>query len=52
MCDSSTGNQWTGYHSLVYEIPVSSEFDGVVNLQSLVRRIARAIVHFMNVNDP
>jgi tRNA-specific adenosine deaminase 1 len=46
------GDQWTGYRSLVYEIPVSNEFDGSVNLQSLVRRISRAIVHFMNVNDP
>ncbi|KAH9970828.1 hypothetical protein BGW80DRAFT_1175521 [Lactifluus volemus] len=42
--------RWTGYRSLVYEIPVSSEFDGSVNLQSLVRRISRAIVHFMNKN--
>ncbi|KAH9976342.1 hypothetical protein BGW80DRAFT_1293104 [Lactifluus volemus] len=42
--------QWTGYLSLVYEIPVSSEFVGTVDLQSLVRRVARAIVLFMGTN--
>ncbi|KAI0253142.1 hypothetical protein BJV78DRAFT_1197037 [Lactifluus subvellereus] len=42
--------RWTGYHSLVYEIPVSSEYDGFINLQSLARRVARAIVHFMTKN--
>ena len=29
---------------------MSNEYDGFVNLQSLARRVARAIVHFMNVN--
>jgi len=28
---------------------VSPEYDGHINLQSLARRIARAIVHFMTV---
>ncbi|KAI9448568.1 hypothetical protein H4582DRAFT_2107817 [Lactarius indigo] len=38
------------FRSLTYEIPVSAEYDGHVNLQSLARRIARAIVHFMTSN--
>ncbi|KAI0260955.1 hypothetical protein BC834DRAFT_830941 [Gloeopeniophorella convolvens] len=42
--------RWAGFRSLTYEIPVSSDYDGYVNLQSLVRRIARAIVHFMTAN--
>ncbi|KAH9976334.1 hypothetical protein BGW80DRAFT_1167838 [Lactifluus volemus] len=51
MCNPLTLKvRWTGYHSLIYEIPVSSEFDGTVNLQRLVRRVARAIVHFMDQN--
>ncbi|KAH9049265.1 hypothetical protein EDB83DRAFT_2226844, partial [Lactarius deliciosus] len=41
--------RWAGFRSLTYEIPVSAEYDGYVNLQSLARRIARAIVHFMTV---
>ena len=31
-----------------YEIPVSAGYDGV-NMQSLARRIARAVVHFVSV---
>ena len=46
---SGFGIQWAGFRSLTYEIPVSTEYDGFVNLQSLARRIARAIVHFMTV---
>jgi hypothetical protein len=42
--------RWAGYRSLTYEIPVSQDYDGYVNLQSLVRRVARAIVHFMTSN--
>jgi hypothetical protein len=42
--------RWAGFRSLTYEIPVSADYDGYVNLQSLARRIARAIVHFMTSN--
>jgi hypothetical protein len=42
--------RWAGYRSLTYEIPVSTEYDGYVNLQSLARRTSRAIVHFMTSN--
>jgi len=42
--------RWAGFRSLTYEIPISAEYDGFVNLQSLARRIARAIVHFMTSN--
>jgi len=42
--------RWAGYRSLTYEIPISAEYDGYVNLQSLARRIARAIGHFMTSN--
>jgi len=50
MCNHLTLKvQWTGYRSFVYEIPVRREFDGTL-LQSLVRRVAIAIVHFMDKN--
>ncbi|KAN0140255.1 hypothetical protein V8E53_002151 [Lactarius tabidus] len=42
--------RWAGFRSLTYEIPVSTEYDGYVNQQSLARRVARAIVHFMTSN--
>ncbi|KAI0299704.1 hypothetical protein B0F90DRAFT_1630618 [Multifurca ochricompacta] len=42
--------RWAGFRSLTYEIPVSTDYDGYVNLQSLARRVARAIVHFMSSN--
>jgi hypothetical protein len=42
--------RWAGFRSLTYEIPVSTEYDGYVNIQSLARRISRAIVHFMTSN--
>ncbi|KAI0069183.1 hypothetical protein BV25DRAFT_1791661 [Artomyces pyxidatus] len=43
--------RWGGYRSLTYEIPVSGYEDGrYVNLQSLARRISRAIVHFLTTN--
>jgi len=42
--------RWAGFRSLTYEIPVSTDYDGHVNLQSFARRIARAIVHFMTSN--
>jgi len=42
--------RWAGFRSLTYEIPVSTDYDGLVNLQSFARRIARAIVHFMTSN--
>ncbi|KAA1466045.1 hypothetical protein DENSPDRAFT_768703 [Dentipellis sp. KUC8613] len=41
--------RWTGYRSLTYEIPVSG-YGGSVHMQSLARRIARAIVHFLTTN--
>jgi hypothetical protein len=43
--------RWAGFRSLTYEIPVSTEYDGYVNQQSLARRVARAIVHFMTSNS-
>jgi hypothetical protein len=42
--------RWAGFRSLTYEIPVSTDYDGYVNQQSLARRVARAIVHFMTSN--
>ncbi|EIM88382.1 uncharacterized protein STEHIDRAFT_54892 [Stereum hirsutum FP-91666 SS1] len=41
--------RWAGYRSLTYEIPVSG-FDGRVHLQSLARRIARSVEHFLTSN--
>jgi len=42
--------RWSGYRSNTYEIPLSTDLSGYVNLQSLARRTARAIVHFMHAN--
>lgn len=42
--------RWSGYHSNTYEIPLSADFNGYVNISSLARRTARAIVHFMQTN--
>jgi len=42
--------RWSGYHSNTYEIPLSNDFQGYVNLASLARRTGRAIVHFMQAN--
>jgi hypothetical protein len=42
--------RWSGYRSNIYSIPLSSDYHGYVDMQSLARRSARAIVHFMEVN--
>jgi hypothetical protein len=42
--------RWSGYRSNVYSIPLSSDYRGCVDIQSLARRTARAIVHFMETN--
>lgn len=42
--------RWSGYHSNTYEIPLSGDYNGYVNISSLARRTARAIVHFMQAN--
>jgi len=42
--------RWTGYRSNTYSIPLSTDWNGSVNLASLARRTARAIVHFMQAN--
>ena len=34
----------------MYVVPVRPEIEGYADLQSLARRVARAIVHFMTVN--
>ncbi|KAH9962389.1 hypothetical protein BC827DRAFT_1130390 [Russula dissimulans] len=43
--------RWTGYHSNTYSIPLSRDYQGYLDLQSLARRSARAIVHFMQANN-
>jgi hypothetical protein len=43
--------RWTGYHSNTYSIPLSRGYQGYLDLQSLARRSARAIVHFMQANN-
>lgn len=43
-------DQWSGYRSNIYSIPLSSDYNGYVDMQSLARRTSRAIVHFMEVN--
>lgn len=42
------GQQWAGYSSLTYEIPIES-YDGRINLQTLARRVSRATVHYFQV---
>jgi hypothetical protein len=42
--------RWSGYRSNTYEIPLSTDLSGYVNLESLARRTARAIVHFMQAS--
>ncbi|KAF8495175.1 hypothetical protein F5888DRAFT_1616191 [Russula emetica] len=42
--------RWSGYRSNIYSIPLSSDYHGYVDMQSLARRTARAIVHFMETN--
>jgi len=43
--------RWTGYHSNTYSIPLERSYEGYLDLQSLARRSARAIVHFMQANN-
>jgi hypothetical protein len=42
--------RWSGYRSNIYSIPLSSDYHGYVDMQSLARRTSRAIVHFMQAN--
>jgi len=41
--------RWAGYPSLTYDIPLDG-FGDRVNLQTLARRTARAVVHFLQTN--
>ncbi|KAF9268244.1 hypothetical protein L218DRAFT_603797 [Marasmius fiardii PR-910] len=41
--------KWSGYNSLLYEIPLDS-YDGHITLQTLARRVSRACVHYLQVN--
>jgi len=41
--------RWAGYPSLTYDVPLDGYGDRV-NLQTLARRTARAIVHFLQTN--
>ncbi|TCD66836.1 hypothetical protein EIP91_000914 [Steccherinum ochraceum] len=41
--------RWSGYTSMTYEIPVDG-YEGRVQLQTVARRIARAVVHFLQAN--
>jgi len=42
--------RWSGYRSNTYNMPLSADYHGYVDLQSLARRTSRAIVHFMQSN--
>jgi hypothetical protein len=42
--------RWSGYRSNTYNMPLSADYRGYVDLQSLARRSSRAIVHFMQSN--
>ncbi|KAI0297920.1 hypothetical protein BC826DRAFT_907349 [Russula brevipes] len=42
--------RWAGYHSNTYEVPLSADSSGNVDLPSLGRRTGRAILHFMEQN--
>jgi len=41
--------KWVGYTPLTYEVPVD-DYDGRVSLQTLARRISRAVVHYLQAN--
>ncbi|KAI0637911.1 hypothetical protein C8Q77DRAFT_1048613 [Trametes polyzona] len=41
--------KWAGYNAMTYELPVDT-YDGRVELQTVARRIARACVHFLQLN--
>ena len=43
--------QWTGYPTLTYEVPIDG-YDGRISLQTLMRRIARGCLHFVQVSSP
>ena len=43
--------QWTGYPSLTYEVPIDG-YDGRISLQTLMRRVARGCLHFVQVSSP
>ncbi|EIW82480.1 hypothetical protein CONPUDRAFT_103697 [Coniophora puteana RWD-64-598 SS2] len=40
---------WPGYPPLNYDIPVDG-YDGYVDLQSLARRVGRAVAHYLQAN--
>ena len=40
--------QWTGYPTLTYEVPIDG-YDGRISLQTLMRRVARGCLHFVQV---
>ncbi|KAH9991440.1 hypothetical protein BJV77DRAFT_1007459 [Russula vinacea] len=42
--------RWSGYRSNTYSIPMSADYHGYIDLQSLARRTSRAIAHFMQLN--
>jgi hypothetical protein len=42
--------RWSGYRSNTYSIPLSADYHGYIDLQSLARRTSRAIAHFMQLN--
>ncbi|KAJ7477086.1 hypothetical protein B0H11DRAFT_1289961 [Mycena galericulata] len=41
--------RWAGYAPLTYEVPLDV-YDGRVSMQSLSRRVARACVHYLQMN--
>ena len=43
--------QWTGYPTLTYEVPIDG-YDGRISLQTLMRRVARGCLHFVQVSLP
>ena len=43
--------QWAGYPTLTYEVPIDG-YDGRISLQTLMRRVARGCLHFVQVGLP
>ncbi|CAK5276073.1 unnamed protein product [Mycena citricolor] len=41
--------RWSGYGPLTYEVPLDV-YDGRVSMQALARRVARACVHYLQMN--
>jgi len=43
--------QWSGYPTMIYDVPIDS-YDHRISLQTLMRRVARGCLHFIQASLP